>query len=521
MDMQINKEVKIIRNEAFLEKAEALDHPLFEEWVRPVRMVKMVADEAAIHGFRAEALPDSPLETAPLGKGDCVIFDFGRHLVGYPSFELEPVGSPPDAPLYFRLTFAEMPVEAAVDFSAYDGWLSKSWLQEDAFHIDVLPKIFHAERRYSFRYMKLEVIDSSPKYQVKLAHIKVRAVTSADQASLAPLHATRPENRQLDHVSLETLKSCMQSVYEDGPKRDRRLWLGDLYLQAQASYVSFQNVDLVKRCLYLFAGLPDTQGRVPANLFIAPEVRADDTYLVDYALYFMDTLYDYYQHTGEKETVRELWPTAKSQLNFAAEHLNELGIMEDRPYWWSFVDWNPDLSKATPTHGLYLLTLKRAASLAAEFEPALVEELTAKCEMGKQAARDHLYDAPTGFFRSGTDHQISWHSQIWMVLGEVVSKEEGRQLLLRTMRKNPEIGLTTPFAYHFMVEALFKTGLKEEAERMMDTYWGGMIKAGADTFWELFKPDDLNFSPYGSHLINSYCHAWSCTPTYFIRKYQL
>jgi alpha-L-rhamnosidase len=25
-------------------------------------------------------------------------------------------------------------------------------------------------------------------------------------------------------------------------------------------------------------------------------------------------------------------------------------------------------------------------------------------------------------------------------------------------------------------------------------------------------------SPYNSHLMNSYCHAWSCTPTYFLRR---
>ena len=30
------------------------------------------------------------------------------------------------------------------------------------------------------------------------------------------------------------------------------------------------------------------------------------------------------------------------------------------------------------------------------------------------------------------------------------------------------------------------------------------------------KCDD---SPYGSVAINSYCHAWSATPTYLIRKY--
>ena len=28
-------------------------------------------------------------------------------------------------------------------------------------------------------------------------------------------------------------------------------------------------------------------------------------------------------------------------------------------------------------------------------------------------------------------------------------------------------------------------------------------------------------SPYGSHLMNSYCHAWSCTPAYLLRSLNL
>ncbi|MDV9959707.1 hypothetical protein RHJ81_18875 [Clostridioides difficile] len=46
-----------------------------------------------------------------------------------------------------------------------------------------------------------------------------------------------------------------------------------------------------------------------------------------------------------------------------------------------------------------------------------------------------------------------------------------------------------------------------------------MVKDGADCFWELYNPNDKYVSPYGSRIINSYCHAWSCTPSYFIRKY--
>ena len=40
----------------------------------------------------------------------------------------------------------------------------------------------------------------------------------------------------------------------------------------------------------------------------------------------------------------------------------------------------------------------------------------------------------------------------------------------------------------------------------------------ADTFYEVFVPDEPDVSPYGDKMMNSMCHAWSCTPSYFIRR---
>jgi len=45
-----------------------------------------------------------------------------------------------------------------------------------------------------------------------------------------------------------------------GCKRGRRLRIGDLCLQALANHVTFDNVELVKRCLYLFAAMNTTEG---------------------------------------------------------------------------------------------------------------------------------------------------------------------------------------------------------------------------------------------------------------------
>jgi alpha-L-rhamnosidase len=89
------------------------------------------------------------------------------------------------------------------------------------------------------------------------------------------------------------------------------------------------------------------------------------------------------------------------------------------------------------------------------------------------------------------------------------------------LKEKPAVGIATPYMYHHLVEALIVSGEKKQAISEMKTYWGGMIQDGADTFWELYDPQKKDFSPYESHLINSYCHAWSCTPTYLIRKYDL
>ena len=72
---------------------------------------------------------------------------------------------------------------------------------------------------------------------------------------------------------------------------------------------------------------------------------------------------------------------------------------------------------------------------------------------------------------------------------------------------------------HYELEALMKLDRKEEALDVIRSYWGGMVRNGADTFWELYDPEYPDGSPYGGTIVNSYCHAWRCTPSYFLRRY--
>ncbi|MEC1259778.1 family 78 glycoside hydrolase catalytic domain [Bacillus swezeyi] len=519
--IQTNKRA-IKRNEYFINTAEQLKPQLLQTTVRPDNLAVVSADRLAIHGWRAMAVsPAEELGGGDYGKGDQFILDFGTHLVGYVSMYIKPIGSPPDAPLRLRLTFGEMPVEMAEPFSEYNGWISSSWLQEETIYIDMMPGQVELPRRYSFRYLKFDILDTSPKYRVAFDEVTCRTVTSADSSRVKPLIHEDQMMCEIDKVSMKTLQNCMQDVFEDGPKRDRRLWLGDLRLQALSDYETFQNYDLVKRCLYLFAGLPDAKGQVAANLFTAPEYIADDTYFFDYSLLFVSTLYDYYFAANDRGTLSDLWPTAYRQIELALDRLDERDIVQDDDSWYSFIDWHEKLNKQASSQAILIYAMKQAVKLAEVLESGKRQCLNKRLQEISSAAIAHLWDKEKGFFVSGQEKQISWASQIWMGLAEVLPPAENRRLMQRLLSEKPAIGLTTPYMHHYLVEALILVGEKEKAISHIKGYWGEMMKDGADAFWEAYDPNDKAFSPYGSQLINSYCHAWSCTPAYFIRKYRL
>ena len=44
--------------------------------------------------------------------------------------------------------------------------ISRGWIQEEFIHVDVLPAELKLPRRYAFRYMEIEAIDTSLKWQL-------------------------------------------------------------------------------------------------------------------------------------------------------------------------------------------------------------------------------------------------------------------------------------------------------------------------------------------------------------------
>ena len=424
-----------------------------------------------------------------------------------------------DAPLYLRIKFAEVPAELATESSDYDGWLSRSWIQEEFVHLDRLPAKLSLPRRYSFRYVELKIIDTSPKWQAVFSNPVVTTETSADASSFKPLCLKDEKLQQIYNVGIKTLADCMQDVFEDGPKRDRRLWLGDLRLQALADYASFDNTALVKRCLYLFAGMTTKEGKISANVFVSPNNIPDDTFLFEYSLFFISVLYDLHQAHPDIALVKELYPTAKKQMDLSLQMFDKNGrLMPDENYP-VFVDWSNEFNKDTAGQAEMIYVMKQFISLSEAVGDPDLESYRQKLALITGYAKDKLYRKDRQLFVTG-EEEFNIASQVWMVLAGVMSPEENREIMQTAVRELfPVTGIATPYMYHHIVEALFEAGLKEEAVSLMKNYWGKMIDLGADTFWEAFDPDMPDYSPYGSPIVNSYCHAWSCTPVYLIKKY--
>lgn len=507
----------MFRNQEFLDKALSLLPKLNETKIEVKQTVNVVKNEKG----NASVQQDTDYAKRALKKGDKVCLDFGDHHVGYFSVELGSVGSHADAPVLVRIHFAENPVELLENAGEYQGWVCSSWIEEERVHIDVVPSRLSLERRYAFRYVEIEILDISSKFALTMQNAVCTAVSSACQDKLKEYAASNDLHKRLDEIACRTLHNCMQTVFEDGPKRDRRLWMGDLRLQALANYETYAMNEMVRACLYLFAALPMENGQIGACLFMEPEPEVDDTVMFDYSLFFVCALLDYYKATNDGGTLRELWPTALSQIYIAEDKLGDDDIIIDSDVLgWCFIDWNLALNKQAGAQGIFMYALKAAIEIAEIIGDCEVKnklsDLYSTC---RDAANRILWSEDKECYVSGSEGQVSVASQVWMILGGAIDGDKGRRLIREIVHNEDALNMVTPYMYHNYIDALLLLGEKDMALIELENYWGGMARRGADTFWELYNPQNPNESPYGGTIVNSYCHAWSCAPAYFLRKY--
>ncbi|KAF6832668.1 alpha-l-rhamnosidase [Colletotrichum plurivorum] len=506
-------------NREFEKVADALC-PQLHRWTRtPQRVIKFDKDDSQYFGLRAVPadFPIDQLASKTWGRGDDIILDFGVHMVGFLSLRLESRGAHMDAPCRLRLTFGESPLDVTLGMDGVQTWIGTGWLPDEVVNVDMCPELVSVRRRHSFRYLRVQVVDTSPKYKVALADVRCECVSAVGQSHALDAPRFREDLlTAIDRISVATLRDCMQTVFEDGPRRDRRLWSGDLRLQALANYSTFKDYALVKRCIYQFAAVVREDGSLPACIFEQPRLTPSTDYIVDYDALFAAITNDYVAASGDIAAGRELWPTVLGCVRRALGHLDPATHAYDEKLGegWNFLDWQPGLEHSAGEHGVLLYSLKAANALAGTVgeEPPFTD-LVAR--MTEAAGR---FLSAEGVFVSGPEAQVSYASAAWLVLAEAFPRETARAALLKTLARPNALRPLTPYLWHHVCDALATVGCFDECVDIVKDYWGGMVRAGADTFWECYDPKDPRASPYGDVRNNSFCHAWSCTPAYLLRR---
>ena len=150
-----------MKNQKLLDKALGCLPSLYETKVDAVRTVELEKN-----GEKTEIKETENYTEQSLKKHSKICLDFGNHQVGYLTLKLGYKGSHPDAPVWMRIHFAENPRELFEDAESYQGWICSSWIEEERIHVDVIPSEVKLPRRYAFRYVVIEILDISSKFDL-------------------------------------------------------------------------------------------------------------------------------------------------------------------------------------------------------------------------------------------------------------------------------------------------------------------------------------------------------------------
>ena len=128
------------------------------------------------------------------------------------------------------------------------------------------------------------------------------------------------------------------SYIVDSPKRDRLIWVGDMFLQNLNNYYSFNNVKYIRDSLTQLASHQNAEGFVYPT--VDPSVKSRKTPLPEgdygyyasdeYSAWFIIVLADYYLFTGDMDFIKNHYSTVKKDIEYLSKFVGKDGLFCQR-----------------------------------------------------------------------------------------------------------------------------------------------------------------------------------------------
>ncbi|MEU4249987.1 alpha-L-rhamnosidase C-terminal domain-containing protein [Amycolatopsis sp. NPDC026612] len=324
----------------------------------------------------------------------------------------------------------------------------------------------------------------------------------------------------------------------DGAKRDRNVWIGDIYAEGPTNYVSLgtNGNEYLKQSLRLLGSHQLSSGFVTGCLAPQTPVHTGppipgttSCYSTSYSLYFTPDLADYYRATGDLAFARQQFPIVQRQLGWNASRLNSLGLLvtdtSDGLDW----DWYDGTKTGAVSmyNMLYFRNLTEAAYLARETgQPDLATQYTNKAAALRTAINTTLFNSRTGVYdlsdkKRGTVAQDANAAAVTFGVAPA-GAVPGILTKLKSALWGPhgpqpfsaDTGyskLVSPFVSGFELRARLTAGDTTGALQLLSDVWGQMVRPGPNhtgALWENLNPDGT--IPKGS---TSLAHGWASAPT--------
>jgi len=281
---------------------------------------------------------------------------------------------------------------------------------------------------------------------------------------------------------------------------DRMSWTGDAHTTQAAALVAFSNYDFIKKNI--------------------DNTAVQDNGIKSYALYWVLSLIDYYYYTGDTVALRKYVNNACAKLDSAYKWFGTDPNL--RYYGWDerlcagFEIWfkpSPECQNAYK-----MLSVRTWREFASAME-----------KYGRYDLRDK-YNAYAKEKIESLRKEKNWlcefglHSAADAVTTELLSEKEQNFLYNKHFTDRVNRVSYSPFNQYFIIQAMAEMGKYDDALSSIRDLWGGMVKYGGTTTFEVFRPSWNDFAEPNDPLPNnqcgiiSLCHPWGAGPVKWLNE---
>jgi hypothetical protein len=350
-----------------------------------------------------------------------------------------------------------------------------------------------------FRFVRLDLLEDTT--SARLDDVQALLV-GRDLEALGAFRCSDEGLNRAWQAGADTVRLCLQDHLWDGVKRDRQVWVGDMYPAAMVVNAVFGELGVVRESLDLI------RDETPAGEWMNG--------ISAYSIWWILIHRDWYLHHGDRAFLEQ----QRGYLGGLIDHLTSRIDGDGRECLdgWRFLDWASCGDDAAIHAGLQALLVLGLEAGAELFEVLGEPGRAAECRATVARLRRHVPAGVTG------KHALA----LLVLAGFADAAGANREILGR----DPCRGLT-PFSGYNVLQARVRAGDVGGCLELIRHYWGAMLELGATTFWEDFDPAwaegavgidrvvpegcrDVHASGgrlFHRGLTQSLCHAWSAGPT--------